>query len=174
MTEIERAQASDDAFPPAIRGHYSIVLSDSRTMLPGASIGRMASCAPNGNRRSPHASISSLATQPSGPIRDALHTGIYPPTPATAISIVPIPTNVTGSPAVTPNKRLPSAFANHGIDPQRGEYHGESRESGQQHHQEFCWASRRLGVLGSAGSGPAGLLSERKGTFSPARRSRPW
>jgi len=40
MTEIERAQASDDAFPPAIRGHYSIVLSDSRTMLPGASIGQ--------------------------------------------------------------------------------------------------------------------------------------
>ena len=135
-------------------------------------------------RRSAAGQLARNAT--IGSIRDALQAGIYPATAATAISSAPIPINVTGSPGVTPNNRLPSALdrardaaipsaspkaanpsvcrrirlcrssrrgpqrhpnsnflhsltyriRNHGVDPQRSEYQGEDRESGQQQHQK--------------------------------------
>ncbi len=43
-----------------------------------------------------------------GSIRDAFQAGIYPARAATAVSSIPIPANVAGSPDVTPNSRLPS------------------------------------------------------------------
>src|SRR5580698_2589551 len=42
-------------------------------------------------------------------MRDAFRAGIYPAPAATANSSAPIPTNVTGSPGVTPNNKLSSA-----------------------------------------------------------------
>jgi hypothetical protein len=42
-----------------------------------------------------------------GSIRDALQAGMYPARAETAVSTSAIPANVAGSPAVTPNNKLP-------------------------------------------------------------------